>query len=287
MIAFTVSLSEFEVIVSNLKGTIQDLFQKNPTKELAELELQIQFLTDKSLLSKLLEKVLTFVAAHKWAAKAESFASAFNTKSITIKQGELFTSHITDKYTDTFKNECTELNAPKIVNIVRRNVKISTLRKLQVAGVVANSVLSEGEQRAISLADFLTEVQLNPNNKGVFFDDPVTSQDHHRREKIAERLVGLATQKQVIIFTHDIAFLIRLKILAETKGINHTITTMRNIGGTPGIISPVLPWIAQNVKARIGTLRDRLVHLKKIEREGNPDEYLFSAKAWYNLLREA
>lgn len=287
MTAFTVSLSEFEVIVSNLKGTIQDLFQKNPTKELAELELQIQFLTDKSLLSKLLEKVLTFVAAHKWSAKAESSASAFNTKSITIKQGELFTSHITDKYTDTFKKECTELNAPKIVNIVQRNAKISTLRKLQVAGVVANSVLSEGEQRAISLADFLTEVQLNPNSKGVFFDDPVTSQDHHRREKIAERLVGLATQKQVIIFTHDIAFFIRLKIFAETKGINHAITTMRNIGGTPGIISPVLPWIAQNVKARIGTLRDRLVHLKKLERESNPDEYLFAAKAWYNLLREA
>ena len=91
------------------------------------------------------------------------------------------------------------LNAPKIVNIVQRNAKISTLRKLQVAGVVANSVLSEGEQRAISLADFLTEVELNPNSIGVFFDDPITSQDHHRRERIAERLVDLAKRKQVVI----------------------------------------------------------------------------------------
>ncbi len=287
MASFVVSANELDHVVAKLKATIAELFQKNPTKELAELEIQIQFQTDKSLFSKLLDKVLVFVAARKWAAKAESSASAFNTKSITIKQGDLFTAHITDKYTDTFNEECNKLNAPKIVNIIQRNAKISTLRKLQVAGVVANSVLSEGEQRAISLSDFLTEAQLNPNNKGVFFDDPITSQDHHRREKIAERLVELSTQKQVIIFTHDIAFFIRLKIIVEGIGLNHTITTIRNAGGSPGVISPTLPWIAQNVKARIGTLKDRLVRLKKVEKEDDADDYFFEAKGWYILLREA
>ena len=287
MTAFTVSTNEFENVVAKLKESIADLFKKNPVKELAELEIEIQFLTDKSLLSKLLDKVLAFVVAHKWAAKAESSASAFNTKSITIKQGDLFNTHITDKYTEAFNKECEKLNAPKIVNIVQRNAKISTLRKLQVAGFIANSILSEGEQRAISLSDFLTEVQLNPNNKGVFFDDPITSQDHQRRERIAERLVELSTQRQVIIFTHDIAFFIRLKIIVEVNGLNHTITTIRNAGGTPGIISPTLPWIAQNVKARIGTLKDRLVRLKKVENGGNTDEYFFEAKGWYILLREA
>ncbi len=284
---FGVSISEFDAVVAKLKATIEDLFQKNPAKELAELEIQIQFLTDKNLLNKLLEQVLAFVAAHKWAAKAESSASAFNTKSITIKQGDLFTTHITDKYTDTFNNECKILNAPKVVQIAQKNARGSTLRKLQVAGMVANSVLSEGEQRAISLADFLTEVQMNPSNKGVFFDDPVTSQDHHRRERIAERLVELSSHKQVIVFTHDIAFFIRLKIFAEALTISHTITTIRNAGGTPGIISPSLPWIAQNVKARIGTLKGHLVRLKKIEREGSADDYFFAAKGWYILLREA
>jgi hypothetical protein len=286
MIHFEVSTNEFDITVSKLEKTFEDLFQKNTSKELTELEVQIQFLTDKSLFSKLLEQTLVFVASHKWAAKAESSASAFNPRSITIKQGELFSTYITEKYTDTFKNECKILNAPMVVQIAQKNEKGSTLRKLQVAGMVANSVLSEGEQRAISLADFLTEVQMNPNNKGVFFDDPITSQDHHRREKIAERLVELASQKQIIVFTHDIAFFIRLKIFAETKGIQHGFTTIRNAGGNPGIISPDLPWIAQPVKKRIGTLRDRIVRLKKIEQLGNQDEYLFAAKSWYGLLRE-
>jgi len=283
---FAVSTNEFDTVIAKLKAATDDLFQKNPLKELDELEKQIQFLTDKSLLNKLIEQVLVFVAAHKWAAKAESSASAFNPRSITIKQGELFSTHITDKYTETFNKECRNLNASSVVEISQKNARGSTLRKLEVAGMVANSVLSEGEQRAISLADFLTEVQMNPSNKGVFFDDPVTSQDHHRREKIAERLVELASQKQVIIFTHDIAFFIRLKITAETTATPYGFTTIRNIGGNPGVISPDLPWIAQPVKQRIGTLRDRLVRLKKIEQSGNEDEYLFAAKSWYGLLRE-
>ncbi len=53
------------------------------------------------------------------------------------------------------------------------------------------------------------------------------------------------------------------------------------------MISPDLPWVAQPLKKRIGTLRDRLVRLKKMEGKGNEDEYLFATKAWYGLLREA
>ena len=285
--SFAVSTKEFEGIAKHITATIENLIKITPEKELGELEAQIQYLNDKSLLNKLLDKMLAFVAAHKWAAKAEGCLSAFNTRSVTIKQGELFSEHITQKYTKTFNVECGYLNAPKVVNIVQRNVKVSSLRKLQVAGQVANNILSEGEQRAISLADFLTEVQLNPNNKGIFFDDPVNSQDHDRREKIAARIVELSTQTQIIVFTHDIAFFSRLKIIAETSGVNHHYTTIRKAGDTPGIINPELPWIVQPVKKRIGTLKDRLVRLKKVEQEASEDEYVFNAKAWYILLREA
>ena len=283
---FTESTKDFDPIVQHIKDVIEALIRKNPAKELEELEAQINFLKDKSLLSKLLDKIIEFVITHKWAAKAEGCLSVFNTRSITTKQGTLFNEHITEKYTSTFNAECEILNAPKVVNIVQRNAKASTLRKLQVAGQVANNILSEGEQRAISLADFLTEVQLNPNNKGIFFDDPVNSQDHDRREKIAARLVELSKQRQIIIFTHDIAFFIRLKIFAETTSIIHEYTTIRKAGGTPGIINPDLPWIVQPVGKRVKFLRDRLVKLKKVEKEASEDEYLLFAKSWYGLLRE-
>jgi energy-coupling factor transporter ATP-binding protein EcfA2 len=280
------STNEFDNVVANLNTAIADLLKKDTTKELADLEIDIQFLTDKSLLNKLLDKIKLFISDRKWAEKAENSSSAFNTKSITIKQGELFKTYITEKYVNIFNNECKMLNAPTFVNITQKNEKGFTLRKLQVAGLEANSILSEGEQKVISLSDFLTEIQMNLNNRGVFFDDPVTSQDHYRREKIAERLVTLAANKQVIIFTHDIAFFIKLKIFADEKNIPCNYTTIRKTGDIPGVISQDLPWIAQPVKQRIGTLRNRLVLLKKIEKSRNEDDYLFEVKSWYELLRE-
>lgn len=284
---FTESTKEFDSIQKTISEKIEALIKKNPKEELKKLEAEINYLKDKHLLSKLLSNILVFVRADKWAARAEKHLSIFNTRSITTKQGELFNETITEKYTDTFNKECEQLDAPKIVNIIQKNVKASTLRKLKIAGQDANTVLSEGEQRAISLADFLTEFQLDPNNRGIFFDDPVSSQDHHRREKIASRLVELAKYKQIVILTHDIAFFIRMKILAETTDLNYQYTTIRKAGDISGVINPDLPWIAQPVKRRIGTLKDRLVRLKKIEKEGDEDEYLFAAKSWYGLLREA
>lgn len=280
-------VADFSVFAAKIEKEIKELFEKNPQKELEDLEKEIQYLTDKNLLNKLLEQVIVTVNGYKWAEKAERALSAFNTKSITLKQGELFSLHITEKYTKVFNEECHKLNAPKVVEINQKNSKGSTLRKLQIEGISANNILSEGEQRAVSLADFLTEVQLDPSNKGVFFDDPVTSQDHYRREKIAERLIELSKEKQVIIFTHDIAFFIRLKINAEAQKIESKINTMRNTGKLPGVISEDLPWIAQPIKGRIGVLKDRMVKLKKVEGAGDPDEYLFALKSWYGLLREA
>lgn len=286
-VSFTDNTEEISTIANNIQTTIDDLFKADPVKELGEIEVEILMLTDKSLMEKLIAQLLAFVASHKWAAAADRASATFNTKSITIKQGEFFSAHITEKYAEKFNEECEKLNAPKIVNIVQKNVKSTTLRKLQVGGAVANSVLSEGEQRAISLADFFTETEINPNNKGVVFDDPVTSQDHLRRERIAQRLVELAQNKQVVVFTHDVAFFVALKIMTEKINLPLTITTIRNAMGLPGVIKPDLPWVAQNIKSRIGFLKDRLVRLKKVEDGGDADEYFYQAKAWYTFLREA
>jgi hypothetical protein len=156
---FSENANDFQPIMQHIQTTIDELIAKNPEREIASLIFQLNLLNDRLLLSKLLDQVLAFVKSHKWAAKAEqAVASAFRTNSLTTFQGALFTEHITDNYTNIFNAECDVLNAPKVVRIVQRNAKLSTLRKLQVAGQTANRVLSEGEQRAISLADFLTEI---------------------------------------------------------------------------------------------------------------------------------
>lgn len=287
-VCFEKKTAELIPLRDALDQTVQDLMRKNPQREIEELERELQFLNDKNVLSKMLAAVLDFVAAYKWAAKAEGCLTAFRTNGVTTKQGALFAEHISDRFTQSFSDECKLLNAPSAVNIVQRNVKMSTLRRLQVAGETANRILSEGEQRSISLADFLTETGIDPYNKGIIFDDPVNSLDHLRKELIAKRLADISAQKQVIIFTHDLSFLIRLKIEAENNpAVQLALTSIRRSSRTAGIILPEIPWIAQNIKSRIGTLKDKLVRVKKTEKEASEDDYAAAAKSWYLMLREA
>lgn len=284
---FNDNTESFVPISKKLQNRIDELFKKKPDQELATLTFQLTNLTDKSLLSKLLPQLLDFVSAHKWALKAEKSLVSFRTNALTTLQGNIFKQHITEKYTALFNDECEFLKAPSFVEIKQQNSKLKTFRKLSIVNTPASQILSEGEQRAISLADFLTEIQLNPLNIGVVFDDPVTSLDHQRRALIAERLVKLAKTKQVIIFTHDISFFAKLTHTAKLLDIATTQTTIRKIGNTVGLVGSDLPWVAQKIKDRIKFLRNLLVRLQKLEKEGQDDEFSFQVKGWYGLLREA
>ncbi len=286
-ISFMHSASELQPLKSDLDFEANNLMRTNPERQIQELETELNFIQDKELLNRMLNDVLAYVHSHKWASKAEGCLGAFRTNAITAKQGALFNEHVSDRFTDTFNQECRSLNAPTVVQIVQRNARMSTLRKLQVAGEVANRILSEGEQRSISIADFLTEALMNPHNKGVVFDDPVNSMDHERKELIAKRLVDLASGKQVIVFTHDLSFLVRLRLEAENKqDFDLTLVSLARAGNTAGIVLSDTPWIGQTVKARIGLLKNRLVSVKKTEREGTHLEYEDVAKTWYMYLRE-
>lgn len=71
-------------------------------------------------------------------------------------------------------------------------------------------VLSEGEHRCVALAAFLAELATIDTKSAIVFDDPVSSLDHMHREAVANRLADEGQQRQVIVFTHDIAFLFLL-----------------------------------------------------------------------------
>jgi energy-coupling factor transporter ATP-binding protein EcfA2 len=241
---------------------------------------------DRITFRKVRKKARAYIEAVKWADAARGKVTPLAPTKITKIQGSLYGEHVTAEYLALFNEECIQLKAPSFVQITQKNVRGSTLRKLEIAKQKAAKVLSEGEQRAIAIADFVTEARLNPHNRGVVFDDPVSSQDHARRERIAARLVELAKVKQVVVFTHDIVFFIRLKAIAMEQQVELDVTTVRNVLDIPGIINPDLPLQAQPVAKRVRWLRDRLVMLKKLEKDGEQDQYHAEVKLWYGLLRE-
>ena len=86
--------------------------------------------------------------------------------------------------------------------------KFSTrlLLRVQKQPVSPESIFSEGERTAISLAFYLADLGSVQDTCGVIFDDPVTSLDHRIREGVVNALVTEAKDRQVIVFTHDLAF---------------------------------------------------------------------------------
>lgn len=69
-------------------------------------------------------------------------------------------------------------------------------------------ICSEGEKRILAFAYFWSELCENMEEKIIVIDDPITSLDLSRKSVIAYRISQLFanTQDQVIVMTHDIAF---------------------------------------------------------------------------------
>ncbi|WP_278336212.1 AAA family ATPase [Roseburia hominis] len=171
--------------------------------------------------------------------------------------------------------------------MVSRGSNGQTLKKLQIRGKAPGKVLSEGEQRAISIANFLTEVKMDIRNGGVVLDDPVCSLDHKRRSLIVKRLVEEAKIRQVVVFTHEITFFMELKTEADKNQVIFEQETIRKICDEPGDISTLIPWQGMNVKDRTGKLKNDLQAICSVYNSGDMDTYYYKAKEWCELLRES
>ena len=63
------------------------------------------------------------------------------------------------------------------------------LKGSTVPDIETSEIISEGESKAVALAEFLAEISCSPTSSGVIFDDPVSSLDHLIRENVAKEFV--------------------------------------------------------------------------------------------------
>lgn len=156
-----------------------------------------------------------FVSNLSWLKKIEEAVGKISTHSITAKQKEIFNEHFNKQYKQKFYKEAKLLDVDFHIEVKAKGAYGKTSRKLDVLNYSPSEILSEGQQKVLALADFLTEVDVCNLNGGIVFDDPVNSLDHERKLKIAERLVLESDKRQVVVFTHDIGFLSDLKNISQ------------------------------------------------------------------------
>lgn len=270
-------LIALNTLIDDLKAKLKTIEEMDVEETVIRLENEKRELDHRSLLGPLFEKIKEHVEELKWAQAARTVGGT--THHITTKHNQLFKELVTDEYIRLFEKTLADMGRPLKVKISTPGQKGKTLRQIVLeASVDANArpdkVLSEGEKRAVALADFLTEVELDSTSNGIVLDDPVTSLDLEWRETIAEMLVKKSKDRQVVIFTHDLPFLYYLKSFAEKDEISISTHWIKRGGddGRPGYVyldnSPALERDYRKAT------KAREMHAKALQADAAYQEYL-------------
>lgn len=195
-----------------------------------------------------------------------------STQAISHKSRALADRYLTDALVEAFEDEVDRLGLERVAlvsaggkkGVVRHQVQLDGAQ----AGTAVDDVFSEGERSALGLAGFLAE--LDPSVSSIVLDDPVTSLDHDNRLAIARRLVQLARDRQVIVFTHDAVFALWLCTAAEDLEVDVTGRELVR-APLPGVCRDALPWTAQSVKQRLGELQEVIARARRLIDDGAPE----------------
>ncbi len=230
-----ISSAQHTTIEAAIDESIKTIKGDEQVKQLAKLLKAKTFLEHKEKFNTHFSKFETYVNNQVWLKKAGK--ANFAKRKITDTEKALSNKYFNQKYIDVFNEECQKLNGNFGININHTGSAGKSYRQLELKGINPNIVLSEGEQKVIAIADFLAEMQLSEINRGIAFDDPVTSLDENRKSEIAERLVMGASSKQVIIFTHDLVFVSSLIGHCKEFSITNDCHWIENLDGNqPGTI---------------------------------------------------
>lgn len=212
--------------------------ESKPEERLRAAEEALRELKHRRTLGENLEQIEKYVLGRKRAHEARR--NLGTTTHITRKHRQLFDSLVTEKYRKTFQNTLREFGSGIRVILDVRGQKGETARQIALnpdafaSQPPIGSILSEGEKRAVALADFLTEASLDESGDGIILDDPVTSLDSKWKEALAKLLASYAKKRQVVVFTHDLVFLYHTKEHAQSIGVSVDAHWIRPEGGRPG-----------------------------------------------------
>jgi len=231
------------------------------------------------------------VARRRAHEHLESVKKQTSTTAVSKKAADLARQYGTTVARDRFTRECEKLRLERVTLEDRGGTKGTLQHKPAFVGAFREAtlpqVLSEGEQTALGLAGFFTDTFLDPSRSAIVLDDPVTSLDHSRRGYVADRLVAFAGERQVIVFTHDLAFVVDLRAAAQREGVDVTERTIERLGsGKPGACRTEHPWKARDVAGRLDKLGRKLAEIRKGRAEWAQEKVEQECADWAGSLSE-
>jgi len=284
-------------IIDKVNAEITKIKEASKQEKHDKLTAEIEELKSRKALSDRKEEISRFVASKKHNAALQNASDSFNTTAISQFGTKVYNDNVSFELNSVLKNELDELGVNIKITQKTRSTAGKTEQEMNLAGASlggsthVSNVLSEGEARVISIAGFLADISLAHHSNPIVLDDPVSSLDHKYTSKVAKRLADEGLQRQVIIFTHNVSFLVDLKsaldsLIRTGSQVELTVHDVQRKGDLAGVASNGEPWHNQKTKQRVNTLSEELGKIKGYYEE-NQTLYNEKAVSIYALLRAA
>jgi energy-coupling factor transporter ATP-binding protein EcfA2 len=285
-------VSETETLAGEVEARIKTLRTSATDETRKRMTAEAQELRARKLLAPHQQTVLDDIERRKKYAACGLCIEETKTQTITQKSSAVTKAVVSQRLKQSFSDELVNLAFSHIEVELKElggadGVFYHKLVFTRAPGVDLPKVVSEGEQRCLSIAAFFAELSTADELSGIVFDDPVSSLDYQWRQGVARRLIQEAKTRQVIVFTHDVVFLLLLKQFAEELEVEQFDQHVRFLSKGAGVCSEELPWVALPIKKKIGYLKNGWQAADKLSRDGHQDAYEKDAKYLYGLLREA
>ncbi|ACC76518.1 AAA family ATPase [Paraburkholderia caribensis] len=281
------------------KKALTELLQDGKRKQLVA---RVQDLIACQWLSREQDAIQSEVQRLNTVATLAKAISLTSTSALTKKNTELADQELKGGYQDRFTKELEALNGarlpvePKSKQQGKGKVTFSLSVKETGDDVKAESILSEGERRIIALAAFLADISGSGQPTPFVFDDPISSLDQDFEEHVVDRLVALARERQVIIFTHRLSLLTqvestvkKLRDEAELKKqpapVDLATISLRRLGQNVGLVADLSIRDAKPDKALNKIRNEAIVQLRKLHDAAEVEEYEQRAKGVCSDIR--
>lgn len=278
--------------LSAVLATEAEAFAKaDQTGERAKLETERAELVDRKILAAGRDRVIKRRDLLKEDALYVKALAEIQTTGITKKANELVETHLTKIVTDRFDVERNNLEISHLkVGLARKSGQTKAVFQTNPGTTLTkltSEILSEGEQRALALAAFLTEIAVTEGAGPIVIDDPVSSLDRDRGLKVAARIAAEAQNRQVIVFTHDLIFFNDLCREADDIGVATKTIALFADGANAGKIDPAgVSWKGLKVNKRLNQIRNDFASIKKLYTSSAAD-YEYKLKNLYGRLRDS
>ncbi len=210
-----ISLDPLVTVLSSIATRIEGLQSEASSPQRAALIGERDSLADRKWLDVVKADVLAQIERLKAIEAIEKASKDTATNKITTQSARIAQALVTNRLRGRFAIEVDKLGVAGLAIELQQakttaGVPFFQVRLINKPNEPVGKVLSEGEHRCVALAAFLAELSTIDAQSAIVFDDPVSSLDHLHRDKVAARLAEAGQTRQVIVFTHDMAFLLLL-----------------------------------------------------------------------------